>query len=277
MPDATALAPAQGDRLRVLLVEDEPPARRRMRALLAAHADVEIAGEAVHGGAAVEAIRRLAPDLVLLDVQLPVATGFEVIETIGPDRMPPVVFVTAYDEHAIRAFEVSALDYLLKPVEPARLAMALARARSARARGGVGLRDQLERALAGLRGDAPPPAAPASSGTAPSRRLTLRLDGKVRLLDAATIDWVEADGNYARLRGRGLNLMIRETMTSLEQRLAPHGFLRIQRGIIVRTDLVVELEPLFHGEYVLRLQDGTRLVSGRTYRAQVREAFALTD
>ena len=255
--------------MRVLLVEDEPPARRRMRAMLASHSGVEVVGEATHGGEAVDEIHRLEPDLVLLDVQLPVATGFEVIDAVGADRMPLVVFVTAYDQHAIKAFEVHALDYLLKPVDPDRLRDALARARTALARRGDPARDDFGRTMDELR---------RMPGIAPmTARLAVKLDGRIRFVDLTEIDYVVADGNYARLRGRATNVMVRETITSMEQRLSPHGFLRVQRGTLVRMERVHELEPLFHGEYVVRLKDGTRLVSGRTYRKKIQEAFSLRE
>lgn len=255
--------------IRVLIAEDEPPARRRMRALLASEAGVEVVGEASHGGEAVEEIHRLRPDLVLLDIEMPIATGFDVIDAVGAERMPPVVFVTAYDQHAIRAFEVHALDYLLKPVEPERLREALDRARAVLRRGDTRLREGLARAMEELRGGASAHAAPA--------RLAVKLDGRIRFVDVAELDYVTAEGNHVRLRGRSTNVMMRETMTDMERKLAPHGFLRIQRGTLVRTERVVELEPLFHGEYVLRLKDGTRLVSGRTYRRRIQEAFSLRD
>ena len=258
--------------IRVLLVEDEPPARRRMRTLLQAHDDVEVVGEAVHGGEAVDAIHRLAPDLVLLDVQLPVATGFEVIDAVGVDRMPLVVFVTAYDQHAIRAFEVHAVHYLLKPVEPERLSEALDRVRALLGRDDDRLRESLRRAMADLRA-----AGGATDRNAEPARLPIKVDGRIRLVDVAEIDYVTADGNYARLRGRAMNVLVRETITTMEQRLAPHGFLRVQRGTLVRMERVVELEPLFHGEYVVRLKDGTRLTSGRTYRRRIREAFGVRE
>jgi two-component system LytT family response regulator len=257
--------------IRVLVAEDEPPARRRMRALLERQPGVEVVGEAAHGGEAVEEIQRLAPDLVFLDVQLPVATGFEVIDAVGLERMPLVVFVTAYDQHAIKAFEVHALDYLMKPVDPERLTEALARARSALSRGGPRLREGFTQARDDLRGDGSIGARPASS------RLSVKLDGRIRFIDVAEIDYVVADGNYARLRGRTTNVMIRETITAMEQKLVPHGFLRVQRGTLVRMDRVLELEPRFHGEYVVRLKDGTRLFSGRTYRKRIQEAFSLRD
>jgi two-component system LytT family response regulator len=241
-----------------------------MRAMLASQPGVEVVGEAGHGGEAVEEIHRLRPDLVFLDVQMPVATGFEVIDAVGASEMPPVVFVTAYDQHAIRAFEVHALDYLLKPVDPERLRSALDRARAVMSRGDTRLRDSLRLAMEELRG------AGTRARTAPSR-LAVRLDGRIRFVDVAEIDYVAAEGNYARVRGRSTNALVRETMTAMEAKLAPHGFLRIHRATLVRIDRVLELEPLFHGEYVLRLKDGTRLVTGRTYRRKIQEAFSLRE
>jgi two-component system LytT family response regulator len=185
--------------------------------------------------------------------------------------MPLVVFVTAYDRHATKAFEVHALDYLLKPVDPDRLRDALARARAALRGGDARLRDDLRKAMAELRGGGP-----AGAGTARAR-LPVKVDGKIRFVDVADIDYVVADGNYARLRGRATNVMVRETITAMEQRLAPYGFLRVQRGTLVRMERVLELEPLFHGEYVVRLKDGTRLVSGPTYRKRIQDAFSLKD
>ena len=258
-------------RLRVLVVEDEPPARRRMRALLARHPDVEVVGEATHGGEAVEEIHRLTPDLVFLDIQLPIATGFEVIDAVGAHRMPAVVFVTAYDQHAMKAFEVHAVDYLLKPVDPERLSTAIARVRAVLGRDDARIRDNVRRAIEELRADA----AVRTSG--PPARLTVKLDGKIRFIDVPEIDYVLAEENYVRLRGRSVNVLVRETMAAMEQKLAPYGFLRVRRGTLVRIDRVLELESLFQGEYVLRLKDGTRLVSGRTYRKRIQEAFALRE
>ena len=257
--------------IRTLLVEDEPPARRRMRALLSSHPDVEVVGEATHGGEAVEQIEHLRPDLVLLDVQLPVATGFEVIEAVGVERTPLVIFVTAYDQHAIKAFEVHAVDYLLKPVDADRMRDALDRVRRLLVRSDERLRESLRNVLLEL--------GPTGTGAsrAASSRLALKVDGRIRFVDAAEIDYVTADGNYARLRGPATNVLVRETITSMEQRLASHGFLRVQRGTLVRMERVVELEPLFHGEYVARLKDGTRLTTGRTYRTKIREAFGLEE
>jgi two-component system LytT family response regulator len=231
--------------LRIVVVEDEPPARRRLRSLLQHHGDVAIVGEAVHGGEAVDVIRRERPDVVLLDVELPVANGFEVIDAVGAADMPDVIFVTAYDEYAIRAFEVHALDYLLKPVERERLGAAL------------------DRAMDDLR-------------QLPNfRRIPVRHGDRILFVDIADIDCVTAEGNYVRLRARGTSYLVRETLNAFEVKLRRHGFLRIQRSTLVQSDRIVELQPLFHGEYVVKLKDGTKLTSGRSYRDQLRAALQL--
>ena len=253
-------APTTG--LRVVVVEDEPPARRRMRSLLQHHDDVTIVGEAAHGGEALDMIRRERPDVVLLDVELPVANGFEVIDAIGVSEMPDVIFVTAYDDYAIRAFEVHALDYLLKPVEHERLAAALdrARARLAPRRPDT---SALGRAMGELR-------------QLPSfRRIPVRHGDRILFVDIADIDCVTAEGNYVRVRARGATYLVRETLNAFEAKLRPHGFLRIQRSTLVQSDRIVELQPLFHGEYVVKLKDGTKLTSGRSYRDQLRAALQL--
>ena len=232
-----------------------------MRSLLASHADVNIVGEAEHGGEAVELIERLRPDVALLDVQLPVASGFEVIDAIGPAQMPPVIFVTAFDEYAVRAFEVHALDYLLKPVDPERLATALDRARRGASKPTAETR--MASALDDVR------------QSAALKRIPVRHAGKIRFVEIADIDYVLADGNYVRVRARGSDYLLRDTLTAFEERLRPHGFLRIHRRAIVQTERIIELQPLFHGEYSVKLKDGTKLVSGRTFRESVRTAFAL--
>lgn len=251
--------------IQVLIVEDEPPARRRLRALLETHEDVSIIGEAVHGGEAVHLIESREPDLVLLDVQLPVATGFEVIDAIGVERMPAVVFLTAYDHYAIRAFEVNAVDYLMKPVEAERLGAALARVRARLQQEHHGGGAQLGRVMAEVQ------------DRAPLKRIPIRQGGRILFVDISDIDYVEADGNYVRIWARGSNHLIRETLSTYEQKLAPHGFLRIHRGTLVQSNRILELQPLFHGEYSVRLKDGTKLVSGRTYRDQLRVALGLRD
>ena len=249
--------------MRVLIVEDEPPARRRLRSLLQQHADVVIAGEATHGGEAVELIEHARPDLVLLDIELPIANGFEVIEAVGAGRMPNVVFVTAYDHYAIRAFEVHALDYLLKPVEPERLATALVRARERRH--GAGAAPELTRAMADMR------QLPAM------QRIPVRLGPRIVFVDIADIDYVQAESNYVRLHTRGKSYLVRDTLNVFEERLRPYGFLRIHRSTLAQSERIAELEPLFHGEYAVKLKDGTKLRSGRSYRDQLRAALHLED
>ncbi len=250
--------------LRVLIVDDEPPARRRMRSLLKDRSDVVVCGEAAHGGQAIELLRKDQADIVLLDIQLPVASGIEVIEAVGVERMPLVIFVTAYDEFAIRAFELNAVDYLLKPVDPARLSEAIDRA-VARLNRRVDGRDALRNALDELR-----------RATA-AQKIPVPEDGRIRFVEVDEIDYVVAEGNYVRLRAGGANHLIRETLSNLEERFAAHGFLRIHRAILVQVNRIVELAPLFHGAYSVRLKDGTRLVSGRTYRDKLRQALTLDD
>lgn len=254
-PDSSAAV-----QLRVLVVDDEPPARRRVLSLLAELPGVAVCGEASNGSEALMAIRDLRPDVVLLDIQLPVATGIEVVETIGAERMPLVIFVTAYDEFAIRAFELNAVDYLLKPVDPARLRAAIDRARHReRASDAAGLRG----AIGAIRGGEAAP------------RIPVRQGGRIRFVDVDNIDFMVADGNYVRLRAGKENHLIRETMSAMEARYSSLGFLRIHRALLVRMDRIAELAPGFHGAYSVRLKDGTKLVSGRTYRDRIRQALAL--
>ena len=248
--------------LRVLVVEDEPPARRRLRALLSQHDDIAIIGEATHGGEAVELIQRDQPDVVLLDVELPIANGFEVIDAIGASEMPDVIFVTAYDHYAIRAFDVHALDYVLKPVERERLNTALDRARARRAEARRSA-SALGRAMEDVRQQ---PIV---------RRIPVRHGDRIVFVEIADVDYVQAEGNYVRVRTRGTSFLVRETLSAYEAKLRAHGFLRIHRGTLVQTDRIAELQPLFHGEYVVRLKDGTKLTSGRSYRDHVRTALQL--
>jgi two-component system LytT family response regulator len=250
-----------GKPLRLLIVEDEPPARRRLRSLLQQHEDVLVVGEATHGGEAVALIQSEQPDVVLLDVELPVANGFEVIDAISPTGMPDVIFVTAYDHYAIRAFEVHALDYLLKPVDPDRLTTALDRARarhrSSRPESTLGLAMEEIRQLPVF------------------RRIPVRHGHRILFVDIADIDYIQAEGNYVLVRARGTSYLVRETLNAFEGRLRPHGFLRIHRGILVQSDRIAELQSLFHGEYSVKLKDGTKLTSGRSYRDQLRAALQL--
>jgi two-component system LytT family response regulator len=250
--------------MRVLVADDEEPARRRLRQLLSAEADVELEGEAADGREAVEIIRRARPDLVFLDVQMPRLDGFGVIAEVGVEAMPRVVFVTAYDEHALRAFEVHAFDYLLKPFSPARFRRTLERARREAARAApAGL---VER-LAGL-------LAAAAGGPGPARRLLVeRSPGREVLLQVEAIDLVRAEGNYLRFVGGDGEYLRRGTLAELERRLDPERFLRLNRSEIVRLEAIEELQPWFHGDYRVRLRSGAVLTWSRRYRARARQRF----
>lgn len=245
--------------LRALVVDDEPLARERLRTLLAEDREIDVVGECSDGGSAVEALRALEPDLVFLDVQMPLLDGFDVVREVGADAMPPVIFVTAYDEYAIRAFDVHALDYLLKPFDRSRFERALERAKRHLATGGEGaaIAGQLRALLAEVR-----------SGRAAADevdRLVIRSSGRITIIPADELDWVEAAGNYARLHAGDETHLMRETMTRLANRLPATHFVRVSRSAIVRVDRIRELKRLSHGEYTIVLRDGTRVKSSRGY------------
>lgn len=252
--------------MRVLIVDDEAPARAKMRRYLGEQADVEIIGEAENGTEAVERIGGLAPDLVFLDVQMPELDGFEVIDAIGIEAMPHVVFVTAYDEHALRAFEVRALDYLLKPFTPERFQAVMERARAEVARGSSAGAAELTARLETL-----------MSAVAGRPRYLSRVmvhhANKAFLLPVNRVDRIEADRNYVRLHGGGATFTLRGSIGTLAERLDPEKFLRINRSEIVRLDAVKELQPWFHGDYRVVMADGTILMWSRRYRAQTAGEF----
>jgi two-component system, LytTR family, response regulator len=262
--------------LRVLVVDDEPLGRQRLLDLLAEEAAVEVVGTAADGAAAVEAIRTSRPDLVFLDVQMPRMSGLEVVQAIGPAEMPATVFVTAYDQYALNAFDAAAVDYLVKPFRDDRFEEALRRARrriesETRER----LHDQL---LALLHGGAPPAAAPAAS-EAPTRyleRIAVQMRGKMRVVPVAQIEYVTADGPYAELHVGAHRYVIRESMQSLEEKLDPERFLRIHRSAIVRLDLVDALLRSEGSEYEVQLKGGVRLRVGRSRREALERRLGRT-
>ncbi len=269
--------------IRTLIVDDEALARRRLRRLLETERDVEIVGEAASGGDAVEAIRELHPDLLFLDVQMPEMDGFGVIEAVGIDQLPAVIFVTAFDQYAVRAFEVQALDYLLKPFDADRLHGAFARARQHLSGNGGQQQQQqqqqqqimalletiaAERRDLGQMGGRPP-----ERGT---DRLMIKSSGRVYFVKVSDIDYVEAAGNYVRLHiGKDAHLL-RETMNGVETRLDSGQFLRIHRSTIVNLDRVREMQPWFSGEYVVIMKDGTQLKLSRGYRDRLEERLGNT-
>lgn len=243
--------------LRALIVDDEPLARERIRMMLAAHPDLSVVGECGDGQQAVAAIGRERPDVVFLDVQMPGLDGFGVVRALEGESLPYVVFVTAYDRYALEAFEVHALDYLLKPFSAERFGHALARARAVLSRDEEGAADRRRlRELAA----APTPPEPAPRST---RRLVVRSSGRVFFVRMDDVDWVEAEGNYVRLHLGTHSHLLRETMKGIERVLDPATFIRIHRSTIVNADRIRELQPLFHGEYAVILTDGTRLVASR--------------
>jgi two-component system LytT family response regulator len=250
--------------LRVLIVDDEAPARRRLARLLAAVPDVALAGEAEGGHEAVAHIRALAPDLVLLDVQMPGLDGFGVVDAIGPSAMPAVVFVTAYDAHALRAFEVRALDYLLKPVAPDRLREAVDRARP---------RAAVRRAAEDAAAPSTPP--PEDAAAPPLRHLLVHDARGAQLLPVDEVELARAERNYVALHTARGAFRVRGTIGALTARLDASRFLRVNRSDVVRLDAIRELQPWSHGDYRIVLRDGTALLWSRRFRAEQAGAFEL--
>jgi two-component system, LytTR family, response regulator len=253
-------------RTRVLIVDDEPLARERLRTLLQEEPGFEIVGEAGDGTTGAESILALQPDLVFLDVQMPGADGFDVIEAVGADKMPFVVFVTAYDRYALRAFDVHALDYLLKPFDRERFRQALTRARQQLDRNGNG---DIERRLAAIVSDLRPAKAKAD-------RFVVKSGGRIFFVRTGEIDWIEAAGNYVKLHVGNDSHLIRETMNAVESKLSPDLFVRVHRCHIVNIEQVRELQPWFNGEYVVFLKNGTRLTLSRGYRERLQERVGRT-
>ena len=247
--------------IRVLIVDDEPLARRRIEDLLAHESGVEIAGTADNGEAAVEAILELKPDLVFLDVQMPGRTGLDVVRTIGAERMPATIFVTAFDQHALTAFDLAALDYLVKPFDDERFEQAFRRARRAIELREVGrIADQLRIVLDG----GPPSRAPAPSAQSPYlERIAVEMRGQVRVVPVRQIDYIVASGPYAELHVADRRYIIRERMQALEERLDPAKFIRIHRSVIVRLDLIETLHRGAGGDYAVQLKGGAKLKVSR--------------
>ncbi|PTX91607.1 LytTR family DNA-binding domain-containing protein [Opitutus sp. ER46] len=242
--------------LTAILVDDEPLARERVRTLLAAEPDITLLAECANGPEAVAACRRQAPDLLFLDVQMPEMDGFAVLRALGTP-LPLVIFTTAFDEHAVRAFEAQALDYLLKPFKPARFKAAVARAREQLShRQPEAITRQLL-SLLETRSEAP-----ATHVT----RLAVRDRDRVRFVKTSEIDWLEASGNYIVIHAGRENHVLRETLTALESQLSPKEFLRLSRSAMVNLDRIRQVEPAFNNEHVVVLTDGTRLPLTRGLR-----------
>ena len=252
--------------MRVVIVDDEPLARRGMRQELERATGVEIVGECGNGTDAVRLIVERAPDLVLLDVQMPGMTGFDVIERVGADMMPAVIFVTAYDRHALRAFEVHAVDYVLKPLDPDRFRDALDRAAATVGRRRLRAAGRLEAVVRA--------ADPSRTDPAPLERLVVREGGKLSFVEAGTVDWIEAVGNYARLHVAGHEHLIRGPLTRLAGRLGADRWVRIRRSALVNVRAILSLETYGKGSYLVTLRGGKKLVSSRYYVRHIRAVLA---
>jgi two-component system LytT family response regulator len=245
--------------LRALVVDDEPVARRRLKTLLAGETGVEVVGECEDGADAVEAIRRLRPDVVFLDVQMPGLDGFDVVDALGPREHPAIVFVTAYDHYAVRAFEVHAVDYLLKPFERARLRQALDHLATRTSSHEAGQR--VHAAVDSLRAQQP------------LRRVLVRSTGRLYAVRIEDIDFIQAAGHYLELRTGTTTHLVRDSIGTMEARLDPARFARIHRSIIVNVDRIRELKPAFHGEFLVVLHSGARLRCSRTYAERLTKAM----
>jgi two-component system, LytTR family, response regulator len=260
MPDA-----GNGD-LRVVIVDDEALGRDTVRMALAHESRVRVVGECASGREAIEMLTNVETDVVFLDVQMPGGDGFHVVQSVGPDRMPVVVFVTAFDEHALRAFDVHAVDYLLKPFDQDRFRKALERARVQ-----VSSHEALEKQhqLAALLRDV--------NGTTPPERyltrITIRDEERAYFVRAADVDWFEGFGNYVKLHARGQEHRIRGSLRELTEQLDPIQFRRVHKSTIVNVDRIKEVQPWFGGDYVVILHDGSKLKVSRTYAVDLLQRF----
>jgi two-component system LytT family response regulator len=282
MPEAelTEPAPASGlAPIRILIVDDEALGRLRVSDLVRSEQGVEIVGEAADGEAAVKAIRELEPDLVFLDVQMPKKSGLDVVKEIGAERMPMTIFVTAYDRYALEAFDVAALDYLVKPFDDDRFEQAFRRARRSLALEGVDraraqLLAMLRATEVGPRPPAPRPGAPASAPYL--ERIAVEMHGQVKPIPVSQIDYISAAGPYAELHVGDRRYVIREAMQTLEDRLDPDRFMRVHRSVIVRLDLVEALHRGGGGDYELQMKGGVRLRVSRSRREGLERWLGIT-
>jgi two-component system, LytTR family, response regulator len=243
-------------KIQALIVDDEPLARERVRSMLRDEADVEIVGECGDGPAAVAAVKKLSPDILFLDVQMPGMDGFDVLRQLDKKQIPIVIFVTAYDQHALKAFEVHALDYLLKPFKPARFKQTLQRARDTLAQKQSGT---LPEGLLEL-------LAQAKSAPGYLSRIAVKTGERTVFIKTAQVDYFEAAGNYVVLHAGKENHVVRETLTALEEKLEAKKFVRINRSTIVNVEQIKELQPMFKGEHVVVLHSGKQLTLTRGVR-----------
>ncbi len=249
------------DKIRALIVDDEVLARRRVRNLLGSDTDVEIVSECVNGREAIIAMETQNPNLVFLDVQMPQINGFDVLEAVGKEQMPLVIFVTAYDKYAMRAFDVHAVDYLLKPFSISRFREAVQHAKN---RLQSESKDEITRRIFALLNEL-------KNKASYLERLTVKTNDCVLLIKVADIDWIEAQDKYVRLHVGRESHLLRESISNLETRLDPKKFLRIHRSHIINIDRIQKLETWFHNEYKVVLRDGTKLIMSRSQRKRLGE------
>jgi len=248
--------------VRVAIADDEPLARERLRAMLQGRDGYRIVAECNDGVQAAEALARHNIDLLFLDVQMPGLDGFQILEAVDAAPLPMIVFVTAFNDYALRAFDVSALDYLLKPFDKDRFEKTLARVEERLAtRQASGISEEIRELIRGL-----------STAAAPGHvsRFPVRANGEIYFVRVEDVDWIDAEGNYVALHAAGRRHLVRDTIKSLEHRLDPAKFVRVHRSAIINVDRLRKLQPYFHGEYVITLQDGTTLTSSRTYSEKLR-------
>jgi two-component system LytT family response regulator len=250
-------------KLRVLIVDDELFSRKKLRAFLQEHPEFQVVGECADGEQAVAAIKTRWPDLIFLDVQIPGRNGFEVLDCITDKPAPAIIFVTAFDKYAVRAFEVRALDYLLKPFNKARFAEALNRFHERKAQvNGLDRKHELKAALQEIQRE-----------SRENERILVKSGSRIIFLRKGAIEWVEAQGDYVKLHIGKESHMLRETMSAASEHLDPNRFVRIHRSRIVNLDFVREIRPLWGGDYSVLMRDGTELTMSRTYRASVQAAL----
>ncbi|MCB0718936.1 MAG: response regulator transcription factor [Bacteroidetes bacterium] len=244
-------------KLRCLVVDDEPLGRERIRTLIGTRTDAVVLAEASDGAEATDLLNSKEFDLVFLDIQMPRQTGFDVIREVGIERMPPVIFVTAFDAHALEAFEVHAIDYLLKPFDASRFHESVDRVATAKEHAGdPELNERIGKLLKGL-----------DSRQENLSRIMVRTGDKIRFVSVNEIEWIEAAGNYANLHVGSREVLIRQTMKSLEKRLDPETFIRIHRSTIVNVDCIREITPTFNGDYEVTLSRGDKLTLSRSHRS----------
>jgi len=241
-------------------VDDESLARERIREMLEGDPEIEIVGDCANGKEAIQAISKLKPDLIFLDVEMPGIDGFQVLQSLEAAEMPVVIFVTAYDQYAVRAFDTFALDYLLKPFDRERFERSVRRAKTQLLKISDSMNERILSALEQIK-------------TRPVHleRLVIKMNGHVFFIKAAEIDWLEAEGNYVRLHSGKESYLLRDTISALEAQLDPKQFLRVHRSAIVNIDRIQELQPWFHGEYRIILREGVQLTLSRSYREKLHE------